>query len=166
MHTFVVANCSQSGTVASIHLHTAISGAPLQTVPSARAEAGKGIVGDARFFGRVDKEGKPKKRQVSVIAREQLAGHAATLGLSSIEPGAVRANIETSGIDLMQWVGQQVKIGGAVLYFYEPRTPCPKMDLVADGLQGLMRNGRQGVMAQVVESGEIRVGDPITCKES
>lgn len=124
------------------------------------------MVGDARFFGRLDREGKPKKRQVSLIAREQIAAHAAALGLDAIEPGAVRANIETTGIDLMQLVGQQVSVGGATLLFYEPRTPCPKMDAVAEGLQKLMGNGRQGVMAQVIASGEIRVGDSITSKKS
>jgi MOSC domain-containing protein YiiM len=159
-------NGSQAGTVASLHLHPPASGGPLQSVVQVRAEAGQGIVGDARVFGRKDRHGNPGRRQVSLIAREQIAGHAATLGLAAIAPGAVRANIETMGVDLMSLLGRQVKIGEAVLLFDEARTPCPKMDLVAPGLQRLMANGQQGVMAQVVSSGDIRVGDAIESKEA
>ena len=158
-------NGSPIGKVASLHLHPAASGEPLQSVNELRAEAEKGIVGDARMFGRRDRQGGPGRRQISLIAREEIARHAATLDLPSIAPGAVRANIETTGIDLMSLVGHQVKVGGAVLFFCEPRTPCWKMDLIAPGLQKLMSMGRQGVMAQVISSGEIRVGDQI-CAES
>jgi MOSC domain-containing protein YiiM len=157
-------NESQIGTVASLHLHPAISGDALQSVGEIRAEAGLGIAGDARFFGRKNRRGEPSRRQISLIGREEIAQHAATLGLPAIAPGAVRANIETTGIDLMSLLGQEVKVGGAVLLFYEARTPCGKMDQVAAGLRELMANGRQGVMAQVVRSGDIRVGDLI-CRE-
>jgi MOSC domain-containing protein YiiM len=157
-------NGSQIGRVASLHLHPATSGEPLQSVDEIRAEAGKGIVGDVRFFERKNREGEPGRRQISLIAREEIAQHAATLGLAAILPGAVRANIETTGIDLMSLLGQEVKVGDAVLLFYEARTPCLKMDQIAPGLRKLMGNDRQGVMAQVIKSGDIRVGDAI-CRE-
>jgi MOSC domain-containing protein YiiM len=154
-------NGSPVGKVASLHLHPAASGEPLESVNEVRAEAGKGIVGDGRFFGRKDRKGGPGRRQVSLIAREQISAHATTLGLPEIAPGAVRANIETAGIDLNTLLGREVKVGGAVLLFYEVRTPCAKMDAVAPGLRSLMAQGRQGMMAQVISSGEIRVGDEI-----
>jgi MOSC domain-containing protein YiiM len=138
-----------------------VSGDPFLEVKSVQAGMDKGIVGDGRFYGRKDRSGGPSRRQVSLIAREQIAAHAATLGLGGIAPGAVRANIETTGIELMKCLGTNVKVGGALLHFYQPRTPCPKMDAVAEGLQRLMSQGRQGVMAMVIASGEIKVGDPI-----
>jgi MOSC domain-containing protein YiiM len=53
----------------------------------------------------------------------------------------------------------------AILFLYEPRTPCPKMYAIHPGLQESMKNARQGVLGQVVRSGLIRVGDPIRkCK--
>jgi MOSC domain-containing protein YiiM len=156
-----VTNVSQVGRVASLHLHPATSGDPLQSVGEIRAEAGKGIVGDARIFGRKDRAGEPSRRQISLIAREQINQHAATLGLPGIAPGAVRSNIETAGIDLMALLGQEVQVGGAVLLFYEARTGCVKMDLIAPGLRELMANGRLGVLAQVIRSGDIRIGDEI-----
>jgi len=36
------------------------------------------------------------------------------------------------------------------------------MDAICQGLRDLMENDRQGVLAQVVKSGTIRVGDPIS----
>src|SRR5947209_5716519 len=113
-----------SGHVASLHLHPPEPGQPLATVDCVEVIAGKGIVGEPRYFGRVSRDsGKPSRRQLSLIEREQIAEHAATLGLQKIGPGAVRANIETEGISLVPLVGQQVEIGEAVLFLYAPRDP-------------------------------------------
>lgn len=150
-----------TGTVASLHLHPEIAGAPFQEKAEIYVEAGKGIVGNTRYFDRKNRLGEPNRRQVSLIAREQIAEHALALGGVEIPPGAVRANIETQGVDLISLVGRQVEIGEAVLSFYDRRSPCAKMDRVVPGLRELMGNGRQGVLAQVVRSGRIRVGDPI-----
>ena len=148
------------GRVASLHLHPKKGGAPLRPVESIEVVAEKGIVGNGRYFGRIKKEtGAPSRRQVSLIEREQIAEHASALG--PIAPGAVRSNIETAGIELVALVGRKVRIGTAELLVYEARQPCPKMDAVIDGLRERMKNDHQGVMAQVTQSGAIRVGDPI-----
>jgi len=39
------------------------------------------------------------------------------------------------------------------------------MDALCQGLRELMMNNRQGVMAQVVRSGKIRVGDSIVVRQ-
>jgi MOSC domain-containing protein YiiM len=152
---------TETGTVASLHLHPDVAGEALRAVSEVHAEAGKGLVGDARVFGRKNQKGEPGRRQVSLIAREEIARHAAALGLAEIAAGAVRSNIETTGIDLMLFLGREMEIGEAVLLFYEARTPCRKMDRVAPGLQALMGQSRQGVMAQVMRSGRIRIGDAV-----
>ena len=124
--------------------------------------ANKGIAEDARYFDRRSRtSGQPSRRQVSLIEREQIAEHAAILGVETIAPGAVRANIETHGINLQLWIGREVEVGEAVLLFYEARQPCQKMDLICSGLRKLMENSRQGVMAQVIQDGVVRVGDTI-----
>lgn len=150
------------GTVVSLHLHPAQSGELLRTVDSIEVVAEKGIVGNGRYFGRLSRSsGQPSKRQVTLIEREQIAQHAATLSLETIPPGMVRSNIETTGIDLVALIGREVRVGEAVLLFYEARTPCEKMDRICQGLRALMEERRQGVLAQVVRSGVIRVGDSI-----
>src|ERR1041385_2006673 len=102
------------GRVASLHLHPLEPGAPLHSVDSFVVTAGKGIVGNDRYFERVSRStGKLIRRQVSLIAREQISAHATALGLETIPPGAVRANIETLGLDLLDLLGQRVAIGEA-----------------------------------------------------
>jgi len=153
---------SPTGHVASLHLHPPRAGAPLQNAEFFDVVVDKGIWGNPRYFDRVSSTtGRPSRRQISLVEREQIAEHAAVLGLQSILPGAVRANIETEGVNLIALIGQQIQIGGAILLFYEPRTPCSKMDDICVGLRALMADNRQGVMAQVIRSGRIRVGDNI-----
>jgi MOSC domain-containing protein YiiM len=150
------------GTVASLHLHPERAGDPMQSVDQFELVAEKGIHGNPRKFGARNRStGQPSRRQVSLIEREQVSEHAAALGLQSIPPGAVRSNIETFGIDLVALIGKQVRVGEALLFFYEGRTPCEKMDLICHGLRQLMENNRQGVLAQVLEGGAVRVGDRI-----
>lgn len=149
-----------NGTIASLHLHPAEKGSPLTEVDSIEVVEAQGIRDNPRYFER------DTKRQVSLIDRETLADHANALGQAPFPPGAVRANVETVGVDLVALTGQQVRIGEAVLLFYEARTPCHRMEALAAGLRERMENGRQGMLAQVVESGTIRVGDSITALPS
>jgi MOSC domain-containing protein YiiM len=155
------------GHVVSLHLHPAESGTPLQGVESVEVVEGKGIAGDARYFGRLSRDtGQPTRRQVSLIEREQIAEHAAALGLPSITPGAVRSNVETTGINLIALLGREIEIGEAVLRLYAPRDPCAKMDAICQGLRARMMDQRQGVLAEVVRSGKVRVGDAILMRET
>ena|ERR1041385_2458293 len=153
--------------VASLHLHPVIAGAPLHTVDEIELVEGKGILNEPRYFGRLSrKTGGPSRRQVSLIEREQLSEHAATLGLQTIAPGAARANIETLGIKLVELIGKEIEIGDAVLFLYQPRDPCSKMDAICQGLRELMMNARQGVMAEVRRGGIVTVGDGIRIVEN
>lgn len=156
---------SAPGRVASLHLHPDQPGAPLKGVTAVAVVAGNGVVDDLRYFGRPSKDSRqPNHRQVSLIEREMVAEHAGTLGLQAIDPGAVRANIETTGINLVGLVGSEIQIGDAILFIGEPRKPCAKMDAICTGLRQLMMDGRQGVLAEVVQTGKIRVGDPISVR--
>ncbi len=148
--------------VVSLHLHPADAGAPLRPVEAVQAVQAKGLEGDARYFGRLSRQtGLPTLRQVSLIERECLAGHAAALGLTGLAPGAVRSNIETHGLELVPLVGRDLEIGGAVLRITAAREPCARMDAVCQGLRERMLGQRQGVLAEVLRSGAIRAGDAI-----
>jgi len=157
----------KGGRVASLHVHPAEPGAPLQTVEAIEVVEAKGISGEPRYFGRLSRDiGRPNARQITLIEREQIEAHAAALGLEIIPPGAVRSNIETLGVNLIELIGKEVEIGEAVLRLYGARDPCAKMDAVCRGLRERMMNQRQGVLAQVVRAGTIRVGDGIVVVEA
>ena len=132
------------------------------SVPEFDLVAGQGIVQDKRYFGRKSRNGEPTKRQLTLIEREQIAEHAAILGLPSIREGLVRSNIETEDIDLVPLAGLRLRIGTAVILIGKPRDPCEKMDRIAPGLKALMDHGKQGVLAQVIESGKVRLLDEIS----
>ncbi len=151
-----------AGRVASLHLHPGEPGNALDRVEAVEVVSEKGIVGDKRYFGKLSRDtGKPSRRQISLIEREQIADHAAALGLAGIPPGAVRSNIETTGIKLLPLIGKELEIGEALIYVHSQRDPCAKMDAICQGLRQHMMNGCQGVMAEVRRAGRIRVGDSI-----
>lgn len=165
-HSSVLMNGRDSvipaGRVASLHLHPEEPGQPLRNVDVAELVEAKGIQGDCRYFGKLSRQtGLQSRRQVSLIEREQIAEHAVALRAGTIPPGAVRANIETNGISLISLIGRKIQIGTAVLFLYEPRDPCAKMDALCQGLRERMKNGHQGVLAEVEHSGTVRVGDAV-----
>ena len=149
------------GRVASLHLHPDEGGEPLRPVESLELVEQKGIAGNKRYFNRKGRDGQPTKRQVTLMEREQIAEHAAALGMETIEPGVVRSNIETEGIALVALIGKQVEVGTALLEFAAPRDPCAKMDAICQGLRELMLPQKQGVLARVIRSGTVRVGDAV-----
>jgi MOSC domain-containing protein YiiM len=150
------------GRVASLHLHPQKAGEPMLPVNSIAIETNAGIVGNSRYWQRRSRStGKPTNRQVSLIEREQIAEHANALGLPTIESGLVRSNIETEGIDLIALMNRNIRIGEATLYIATTRDPCHKMNKIAPGLRERMIDNKQGVLASVIQSGTIKIGDHI-----
>ena len=129
-----------NGVVASVHLHPVISGDPFLPANELTLVAEKGIKGNGE--GRMYDNG--SRRQVSLIGREQLSKHAKALACPILSPGDARSNIETEGINLIEWIGCNARIGEAELYLYAPRTPCQKMDaIVTHAFWGVANTLRQ-----------------------
>jgi Uncharacterized protein conserved in bacteria len=155
------------GKVASLHIHPKEPGAVMQNVQEVEVVESNGIFNEPRYFGRKSRDtGEPSKRQVTLMEREQIAEHATALGLEAIPPGAVRSNIETTGIDLVSLIGKEIEVGEAILLLYGARDPCAQMDAICQGLREQMMNNRQGVLAQVVRTGKIRIGDRVSVREA
>jgi MOSC domain-containing protein YiiM len=111
-----------------------------------RAIAGQGFEGCAH--------GNPPKREVLFVSREHLES-------VDVEPGAVRENMTVEGDDVEQWpIGQQVRVGEALFEITMVCDPCRRMDELRPGLRAELQNKR-GMLARVVESGEVAVGDEV-----
>ena len=96
----------------------------------------------------------PPKREVLFASLE----HLQSVG---VEPGAIRENLTVEGDDVEQWpVGQRVRAGEAVFEITMVCDPCHRMDELREGLRADLDNKR-GMLARVVESGEIALGDPV-----
>lgn len=126
--------------------------------------AGKGILGEPRYFERKRRSGEPSRRHVTLIEREIVDQHAKALR-AELPPGRVKSNIEIMGVDLITLIGKKIQIGDAILDFYEPRLPCDQMDRIIPGLRLLMCDKRQGVIAEIVKSGHIKIGDELRIVE-
>ena len=110
------------------------------------AIAGQGLEGCAHA--------NPPKREVLFVSKE----HLDSVG---VEPGAIRENLTVEGDDVEQWpIGQRVRAGEAVFEITMVCDPCHRMDELRQGLRAELQDKR-GMLARVVEGGEVAVGDDI-----
>jgi MOSC domain-containing protein YiiM len=101
----------------------------------------------------------PPRREVLFVSKE----HLDTVG---VEPGAIRENITVEGADVQSWpVGQQVRVGEALFEITMVCDPCERMDQLRAGLR-MQLEDRRGMLAHVVEGGEVSVGDPVELVEA
>jgi len=79
-----------------------------------------------------------------------------------VDPGAIRENLTVEGMDVQEWpAGQRLRVGdGAVFEITMVCDPCHRMDELRDGLRAEL-DGKRGMLARVVESGDVAVGDPV-----
>jgi MOSC domain-containing protein YiiM len=95
-----------------------------------------------------------RKRQVLLVDKE-------TLEAMDLQPGILRENITTTGLNVNSLaIGQQLRVGRTLLEVSEICTPCDQMEKIRPGLRKELW-GRRGMLCQVVEGGIIRRGDSI-----
>ena len=137
----------QEGTILNLHL-ARVKGTPSEPVDAATAISAQGLEGDRSC--RVG-----NARQVLVMDKE-------TLDYFQLEPGQIKENITTAGLDLSQaQPGQVFFVGDAVtLEVVGECEPCGKMDAIRMGLREQLRH-RRGVLTMVINGGPIQVGDGI-----
>lgn len=124
-----------------------------KSVESVYAEAGKGLVGD-RYHG-------ARHRQVSLQSAEQLAQAAELLG-REIAPAGTRRNLTISAGVVPTAPGTLIRIGEVLLEVVRVAAPCKLLDDdLGAGAMASLRHGRAGAVCRVLESGEIRLGQPV-----
>jgi len=132
---------------------------PMDPVAAARLVAGRGLVGNANQGGR---------RQVTLIEREVWTAMMASLGADA-PPTVRRANVLVSGFPLARTRGRVLRVGGpggCRLRVYGETKPCNLMEESLPGLQAAMApDWHGGAFAEVLDDGEIRVGDALEWEE-
>jgi MOSC domain-containing protein YiiM len=93
-------------------------------------------------------------RQILLADRE-------TLEAMELQPGVLRENITTYGLNVNSLpIGQQLRIGEALLEVTMVCTPCNQMERIRPGLRKELW-GRRGMLCRVLEGGVVRPGDLI-----
>jgi MOSC domain-containing protein YiiM len=120
---------------------------PMEEIAEVRALGDSGLEGCAHARTR-------SPRQVLLMDSE-------TLELMELQPGIIRENITTRGINVNGLTeGQRLRVGEAQLEVSGACTPCDLLEKIRPGLRRELR-GRRGTLCRVIVGGMIRRGDRI-----
>ena len=126
---------------------------PMDPVPSAKVVSGRGIVSNANQGG---------KRQVTIVSSKNWKDVTAPLGATP-DPRLRRANLLVSDVDFVDSRGKLLKIGTVRIRIYGETRPCEQMEAAVPGLQEAMSvPWGGGAFGEVLDDGEIAVGDAVT----
>lgn len=165
-----------SATVVAVHAKNVHSFSK-DSVPSIQLIAGQGVAGDAhcgttvKHRSRVARDPtQPNLRQVHLLHSE-LSVELARKGLH-VAPGQMGENVTTAGLDLLALAeGTLLQLGSsAIVRVTGLRNPCAQIEAFMPGLLAAVLDRtasgelvrKAGVMGVVMQSGEVRAGDPIT----
>ena len=125
--------------------------APTVEVAEVELVAGQGIAGD-RFFGH--KAG--YKGQITFFDAAVFERLCAEFGVWDKDPGVLRRNALTTGVDLNGLIGKQFELQGVSFRGREECRPCYWMDTAfAPGTEAAMR-GFGGLRAEILTDGVLR----------
>jgi MOSC domain-containing protein YiiM len=124
----------------------------MDPAPRARLIAGQGLQGNAD---------RGRRRQVTLLELERWDQVMRELQ-ASVAPSARRANLLLSGVRLADSRNRVIEVGACRLRIGGETRPCERMDEACPGLRrALQPDWGGGVFAEVLDDGEIRVGDPV-----
>lgn len=125
---------------------------PMDFVEQAMVQSGQGLIGNANQGGR---------RQVTILEREIWAELMTEVG-GTLPPSARRANLLIRGLSLHRSAKRILRIGSCRIRILGEARPCERMEEACPGLQKAMsRAWAGGAFGEVLDDGEILVGDPV-----
>lgn len=130
---------------------------PMDPVESAQAQSGRGLESNANQGG---------KRQVTIISTESWADASAEVA-GDPEPVLRRANLLVTGVDLVESGGKLLGVGGVTIRIWGETLPCQRMEDSHTGLRAALEpEWRAGAYGEVLDDGELRIGDTVRWLDS
>ena len=139
-------------------------GAPVVEQDRVKAVEGRGLEGDRyhELTGTFSRKMDPG-REVTLIESEAIAALERDFGIA-IGLGGSRRNIVTSGVSLNDLVGREFEIGEAAFRGVRLCPPCGLLERMTQrGVKAGLKD-RGGLNAQVLRTGWIRRGDPVSVR--
>ncbi len=135
--------------VEAIHLGPT-KAAELSPVESARAVAGKGLLGDRKFY----EQGAEPGRALTLVEAEVVED----VGLPA---GGTRRQVTVRGVRLNELIGKRFRVGEVECYGVELCEPCTHLESLTR--PGIIKElvHRAGINADILTDGTISVGDPL-----
>lgn len=125
---------------------------PMDVVVQATMQSGQGLVGNANQGGR---------RQVTILEQE-IWTELMTEVAGTLSPAARRANLLIRGFSLHRSTKRILRIGSCRIRILGETKPCERMEEACPGLQAAMsRAWAGGAFGEVLDDGEIVIGDPV-----
>lgn len=133
----------------------------MDPVERSRVVAGRGLTGNANQGGR---------RQITLIEREiweRLMHEVGAAGRADRPgPSSRRANVMVRGLSLADSRERILRLGEVRVRVLGETKPCERMDEAWPGLrEAMFGSWRGGAFGEVLDDGEIRVGDPVAWSE-
>ena len=133
-----------------------VKGGPMDPVQQVTLKAHQGLVGNTNQGG---------KRQITLIEQEVWQTVMEQLG-ATLDPAARRANLMLSGIRLADTRERVLLIGNCRIRIWGETKPCEHLDEAWPGLkEAMVDNWAGGAFGEVLDDGEIIVGDPVSWLE-
>jgi MOSC domain-containing protein YiiM len=127
-------------------------GGPMDPVAQATLVSGRGLSGNAD---------RSRRRQVTLIEREVWDALMRRLQ-AGLDPSTRRANLMLSGIRLADTRDRVLGVGSSRIRILGEVKPCEQMEQALPGLEAAMYDDwRGGAFGEVLEGGEIQVGDVV-----
>jgi MOSC domain-containing protein YiiM len=151
-----------AGRLVAIYVATA-AGAPMEACARVETVAGAGLRDDRYAVGTGTYSGTGRgPRDVTLIEREAVDAVRTEDGAVDVREDQTRRNLVTEGVALDHLVGRTFRVGAVRMRGVRLAEPCAYLEQLT-GLAGVRAAlvHRGGLRAEILDDGELRVGDPV-----
>ena len=132
----------------------------MQSIEAVQAVKDRGLLGD-RYFRETGHWQGIEACQVTLISERDIQ-RMIKRNRAQVDQGQHRRNLVVSGITMEQLENRRFRIGDARFAWHRKRPPCAYIDSITEAGMSKTLGLHAGVCLRVLESGLIRVGDPLT----